>query len=103
MTDSDNQKITEIHVAMFGVQGTESKGLVGAVNELASKIAILPCEESQRSLTHLQSWQAGHDRALNEEAKIRKQYKITLGTGFILILASAVVTNLVTLLFLGLR
>jgi len=98
MTENDNERIIQIHMALFGLPDTESKGLVGQVNAMAEAIGTLPCEHNMRRLKSLETWSESHDSEITENTKFRSQSGLKLWHGVILLGVNAVMLLITALM-----
>jgi len=94
MTDSErDEKIIQLHQAVLGISGTEAKGLLGQVQEMAEVLSTLPCTESSKRLKILENWQ----KEIANNSQFRSREGLRLWHGILLIIATALATGLATL------
>ena len=98
MTENDNERIIQIHMALFGLPDTESKGLVGQVNAMAEAIGTLPCENSTRRLKSLETWSATHDSEVADSMKFKNRQGLKLWHGIVLVMVNTLLMFLINLL-----
>lgn len=96
MTENDNERIIQIHTALFGVSGTDSKGLVGQFNDMMGIVNTLPCEAHSEKLKKMDTWHTAHDKEVSDLSKFKAQAGLKLWHGIILVLATGLVTGLTT-------
>ena len=97
MTENDNERIIQIHTALFGVSGTDSKGLVGQFNEMYESVNTLPCDEHSRQIKKLDTWHTAHDKEISDLSKFKSQAGLKFWHGLILVVSAAVASGLATM------